>query len=83
MLEATPNWVENVRAANGQARLLHGRWRDVSLVEVPASERAPVLKRYLVFAWSARAHFSIDSRAPIEDYERVAGLHPVFRIEAR
>ena len=83
MLEATPNWVENVRAANGQARLLHGRWRDVSLVEVPASERAPVLKRYLVFAWSARAHFSIDWRAPIEDYERVAGLHPVFRIEAR
>jgi hypothetical protein len=47
------------------------------------SGRCPVLKRYLVFAWSARAHFSIDSRAPIEDYERVAPLHPVFRIEAR
>ena len=81
MLEGTSNWVENVRAANGQARLLHGRWRDVSLVEVPPSERAPILKRYLVFAWSARAHFSINWRAPIEDFERIAPLHPVFRVD--
>jgi hypothetical protein len=83
MLEGTCNWVENVRAANGQARLLHGRWRDVSLVEVPASERAPILKRYLVFAWSARSHFSINWRAPIEDFERIAPLHAVFRVNSR
>ncbi len=81
MLECESNWVENVRAVNGQARLLHGRWRHVSLIEVPVSERAPILKRYLLFAWSARAHFSIDWRAPIGDFERVAPLHPVFRVE--
>jgi hypothetical protein len=83
MLEGTSNWVENVRATNGQARLLHGRWRDVSLEEVPASERAPILKRYLVFAWSARAHFSINWRAPTEDFERIAPLHAVFRVNRR
>jgi hypothetical protein len=83
MLEGTSNWVENVQAANGQARLLHGRWRDVSLVEVPVCERAPILKRYLFFAWSARAHFSINWRAPIEDLERIAPLHAVFRVDSR
>jgi hypothetical protein len=83
MLEGTSNWVENVRASNGHARLLHGRWRDVSLVEVPASERAPILKRYLFFAWSARAHFSINWRAPIKDFERIAPLHAVFRVNPR
>jgi hypothetical protein len=83
MLEGKCNWVENVRAANGHARLLHGRWRDVSLVEVPASERAPILKRYLVFAWSARSHFSVNWRAPIEDFERIAPLHAVFRVNSR
>ena len=83
MLESMSNWVENVRAANGQATLLHGHWRDVALVEVPVSERAPILKRYLVLAWSARAHFSIDWRAPIDDFERIAPLHPVFRVDSR
>jgi hypothetical protein len=83
MLEGTSNWVENVRAVDGQARLLHGRWRDVSLVEVPVSERGPILKRYLLFAWSARAHFSIDWRAPMHDFERIAPLHPVFRVDPR
>jgi len=83
MLEGRSNWVENVRAANGQARLLHGRWRDVSLVEIPASERAPILKRYLVFAWSARAHFSVDWRAPLNDFERIAPEHAVFRVNPR
>jgi hypothetical protein len=81
MLEATSNWVQNVRAAGGQARLLHGRWRDALLVEVPIPERAPILKRYLLFAWSARAHFSVDWRAPIDDFEGIAPLHPVFRVD--
>ncbi len=83
MLEGRCNWVENVRAADGQARLLHGRWRDVSLVEVPVSERAPILRRYLVFAWSARAHFSIDWRAPMGEFARIAPLHVVFRVDPR
>ena len=81
MLEGTSNWVKNVRAAHGRARLLHGRWRDVSLVEIPPTERAPILKRYLLFAWSARAHFSIPWRAPLDEYERIAPLHQVFRVE--
>jgi hypothetical protein len=80
MLEGTSNWVENVRASGGEARLLHGRWREVSLVEVPVSARAPILRRYLAFALSARAHFTVAWRAPIEQFERVAPLHVVFRV---
>jgi hypothetical protein len=81
MLESKSNWVENVRAANGRVRILHGRWRNAVLVEVPVSQRAPILKRYLVFAWSARAHFSVGWRAPKSDFERIAPLHPVFRVD--
>lgn len=81
MLEGTSNWATNVRAARGEARLLHGSWRRVSLVEIPPSERAPILKRYLLFAWSARAHFSVHWRSPVSDFERVAPLHPVFRVD--
>jgi hypothetical protein len=82
MLEGGPNWVENVRAAGGRVRFLHGRWRKAFLVEVPVPERAPILKRYLLFAWSARAHFSVHWRAEIDDFARIAPLHPVFRVDS-
>jgi hypothetical protein len=81
MLEGRPNWVENVRAAGGRVQFLHGRWRDALLVEVPVAERAPILKRYLFFAWSARAHFSVHWRAAVDDFARIAPLHPVFRVD--
>lgn len=81
MLEGCPNWVENVRAAAGRVRFLHGRWRDALLVEVPVPERAPILKRYLLLAWSARAHFSVSWRAELDDFARIAPLHPVFRVD--
>src|SRR5215211_7572924 len=47
MLGEEVNWVRNVKAAGGNATLLHGRREEVHLQEVAADRRAPVLKAYL------------------------------------
>jgi hypothetical protein len=40
-------WVRDVRAAGGRAVLRHGLREPVHLEELPAAERAPVLRRFL------------------------------------
>jgi deazaflavin-dependent oxidoreductase (nitroreductase family) len=80
MLGEGAGWVANVRAAGGRAVLRHGRREPVSLEEVPAGERAPILRRYLEVAGGARAHFPVDRRAPLSEFEAIAPQYPVFRI---
>lgn len=83
MLGENANWVANVRAANGEAILRHGRARPVRLVDVPVAERAPILRRYLDVAPGARAHLPVDRTEPVEQFERIAANYPVFRISAQ
>ena len=80
MLGNGAGWVRNVRAAEGRAVLRHGRSEDVRLVEVPAEERGPILRRYLQLAPGARAHVAADRNAPLETFEQIAADYPVFRI---
>lgn len=81
MLGEGAQWVRNVRAAGGRATLRRrGRGRPVHLEEVPVGRRGPVLRRYLEIAPGARPHVAVDRRAPLEDLERVAAAHPVFRV---
>jgi F420H(2)-dependent quinone reductase len=80
MLGREANWVRNVRAAGGRAVLRHGRRESVVLEEVDASVRGPILRRYLEVAPGGRAHFPIDQRAPLEQFEQIAERYPVFRI---
>src|SRR5204863_8672014 len=47
MLGEKVAWVTNVRAAGGKAVLRHGRREEIRLEEVPAGQRAPILKAYL------------------------------------
>jgi hypothetical protein len=51
------------------------------LIEVPAAERAPILRAYLQRALGARPHFAIAYDAPVEAFEALAADYPVFRIE--
>jgi len=81
MLGERPPWVRNVRAADGRVVIRHGGPRDVRLVEVPAADRAPILRAYLRRASGARPHIPVDPDAPLEDFARVAPDYPVFRIE--
>ncbi len=74
-------WVRNVRAAGGEAVIRHGGRRSVHLEELPSEQRAPVLQLYLrQNAISTRQHFGIDPHAALEEFERLAAKHPVFRI---
>ncbi len=83
MLGERCNWVRNVRAAGGRAVLVHGRRRPVLLVEVEASERARVLRRYLQVVPGGRPHIPVAPGAPVAAYESVAGDYPAFRVSSR
>jgi hypothetical protein len=79
-----PQWVKNMRAAGGNVTLRHGAHRnEVHLQELPASQGAPVLQawyRLTGLSGPPRRHFKLDRRAAIEEFQRVAAHHPVFRI---
>jgi deazaflavin-dependent oxidoreductase (nitroreductase family) len=80
MLGKDANWVHNVRAAGGRAVLRRGHRENVQLQEVESGARAPILRRYLAVAPGARPHVPVDRHAPLEEFERVAELYPVFQI---
>jgi hypothetical protein len=75
------NWVRNVRAAGGNARLVHGISEQVCLTEVDERQRAPILKAYLKIAPGARPHISISKDAPIAEFEKIVSKYPIFRME--
>lgn len=76
-------WVRNVRTAGGKAVLRSGGYEEVQLTEIPASERARILKAYLHAAPGARPHVAVDMDAPIEEFEKVVADYPVFRVTSR
>ena len=59
MLGEETNWVRNVKAGVGKARLRHGLSEHVLLEEVDVSQRAPILKAYLHLAPGARPHIMV------------------------
>ncbi len=81
MLGEETNWVRNVKAAGGKARLRHGISEQVLLEEVDVRQRAPILKAFLQHAPGARPHISISKDAPVSEFERIASKYPVFRLE--
>ena len=80
MLGDNTQWVRNVRASGGKAVLRRGGHEDVQLEEIPADQRAPILKAYLQAAPGARAHVPVDKDAPLVEFEKIAATFPVFRL---
>ncbi|HME47848.1 nitroreductase/quinone reductase family protein [Mycobacterium sp.] len=76
------NWVKNVRAAGYRATLCRRRARDCRLMEVPADQRAPVLRRYLQKVPGGRPHIPISADASLTAFGAIAVRYPVFRVEA-
>jgi hypothetical protein len=81
MLGNKANWVLNVEAAGGKARLKHGISEEVLLKDVPIDLRAPILKAYLRIAPGARPHIPVKMDAPVTEFEKIATDYPVFRVE--
>ena len=80
MLGEEANWVKNIKAAGGKARLVHGSREQVLLEEVEPRLRAPILKAYLQLAPGARPHIPVNKDAPISEFEQIASKYPVFRV---
>lgn len=83
MLGEGCNWVANVRAADGRARLLHGTSETVQLIEVPVEQRPSLLKAYLEQVPGARPHIPVDRHAGIDAFVPIAARYPVFRVARR
>jgi hypothetical protein len=83
MLGQRSNWVQNARAAHGQVIVRHRRAQPCQLVELPAAQRAPVIKCYLQQVPGARPHIPVDRAAPVADFEAIAPRYPVFRVVRR
>lgn len=81
MLGERSPWVHNIRAAGGRAAIRHGGRTEVTCVEIPAGERAPILRAYLERAPGGRPHIPVDRHAPLADFEAIAASYPVFRID--
>lgn len=80
MLGDNAQWVRNVQAAGGKAVLRRRGREEVQLEEVPADQRAPILKAYLQAAPGARPHVPVDKDAPLSEFEKIAAGFPVFRL---
>jgi deazaflavin-dependent oxidoreductase (nitroreductase family) len=80
MLGERCNWVKNVRAADGLVTLRHGRAVRRRLVEVPASERPPILRQYLRQVPGARPHIPVSQHAGLADFAAIAPGYPVFLV---
>ncbi len=73
-------WVRNLRAA-GTATLTHRRHaEEITAIELPAQQAAPVLKQYLSQVATAQPYFDATKDAPLEAFEREAARHPVFQV---
>lgn len=82
MLGEHANWVLNIKAAQGKARLIHGMQEQVILREVEIGQRPAIIKAYLQIAPGARAHIAVDKDAPVAAFEAIAAQIPVYRVEA-
>ena len=80
MLGNDAQWVQNIRAAAGRAVLRSGNREEVQLEEVPADQRAPILKAYLQRAPGARPHLPVNKDAALAEFQKVAAKFPVFRL---
>jgi hypothetical protein len=81
MLGNSVQWVRNVRASRGRAAVLRsGAREEVQLEEVPADQRAPILRAYLQRAPGARPHVPVHKDATLAEFQKVAAAFPVFRL---
>jgi hypothetical protein len=80
MLGGECHWVLNVRAADGHAVLHRRRATRVRLVEVPAPDRGPILRRYVEKVPGARPHIPVAVGATREEFDAVADVYPVFAV---
>jgi deazaflavin-dependent oxidoreductase (nitroreductase family) len=89
-LAGESQWVRNVRAAGGRVVLGRRRRRVAALVEVPAQDRSPIIRAYLLrggrrpgsaqVAREARYYLGVSTDPTLAEIRSVADRYPVFRV---
>jgi deazaflavin-dependent oxidoreductase (nitroreductase family) len=75
------DWVKNAQAG-GQATLSRGATRaTVTLVELPVSERPPILREFLRTVRGGRSFLTVGSNSTDAEVAAAAVEHPVFRVD--
>jgi len=75
----TTQWVRNARASGRVTLRAGSRRTDYALREVPAAERAPILKSYLArYRKYVQRYFQVPDGAPESEFAAVAAGYPVF-----
>ena len=64
----------------GRAVLKSGGREEVHLEEIPAEQRAPILKAYLQHAPGARPHVPVNKEALLAEFDKATAAFPVFRV---
>jgi len=85
-LAGESEWVRNVRAAAGRAVIRHGKPRKVTLVEMPADKRPPIIREYLcgtgrrADSREAERYFGLSAGPSLEEIRAIVERYPVFEI---
>lgn len=74
------NWTRNVRSNGGHAVLRHLTATAVELVEVPAGDRPPILRRYLQVAPGGRPHIPASATSSDDQIAAIADRYPVYEV---
>jgi len=75
------DWVRNLRAAGAATLTRSRRSEAITVAELPPAEAALILKACLgVAPGFVRAYFDATPASSLEDFEREAARHPVFRV---
>ncbi|MGO8949262.1 MAG: nitroreductase/quinone reductase family protein [Ktedonobacterales bacterium] len=90
------NWVRNLRAAGGEARVTHGRRTEkIRAIELAPRVAAPVLREALrtgppglpTIVFRVYRHFfvlpylNVTANSSLEEFEREVQAHPVFLVQ--
>lgn len=89
-LAGESQWARNVRASKGNVRIGRRHRRAARLVEVPAEDRPPILRAYLL-RWGrqpnstavrreARLFFGVSGDPSAEELAAIATQYPVFQV---
>lgn len=79
---AGSDWVRNARAAGWGTLTRGNHTQRVTLTEVPAEQRAPILRNFARQIRGGRSFLTVAADAPLEEFSRASEQHPIFLVQA-
>jgi deazaflavin-dependent oxidoreductase (nitroreductase family) len=77
----TTQWVRNARAIRSITLRAGSKREQFKLHEIPADERAPILKSYLArYSKYVQRYFQVPNGAPESEFAAIADGYPVFEL---